>query len=181
MQHCYSAHKSKGLCASHYKAQQRLGAYDAPNRPTCRMEGCNSVQRFKELCGRHYQIERRADTQRALNGCSVEDCPERNYREGHCKPHYLERYPKIQTRIPDCRRPKCTRAQVRYQGCELHWRNYQPRKIDKTKTSESCCETECANKRFAMDRCQLHYNQWKVQVNKSDDFWSFVKEELKLA
>lgn len=176
VEHCYSTHKSKGLCAAHYKAEQRLGSFDAPNRPTCKMTGCNSVMRFKELCSRHYQIEQRANIKRALNECAVKPCPVEVYREGHCKAHYIERYPKTQTHIPDCRRPGCTQPQHRLEGCLKHWKIYQNNQL--RRTIVPCAEPGCQSKTFALGRCQLHHNQFKNTENFSDDLWSFVKAEL---
>lgn len=200
---CFSTHKSKGLCAAHYKSAQRQGAFDSPDRPTCKMTGCQAAMRFKGLCGRHYQIEARADMKRALNSCAVKPCEGGNYREGHCQEHYLERYPKTQTRIPDCRRPGCTQPQHRLEACEKHWKVYQRNELRKTiipcivigcqelatkkgqceahSTENKCLEPDCQNKVRSMGRCQLHYNQFKSAKDFPEDFWAFVKEELKLA
>ena len=175
---CYSTVKGRGLCAGHYKAEQRRGTYDEPNRPTCKMTGCNSAMRFKELCGRHYQIDHRANVKRAQNECAVKPCPVDVYREGHCKAHYVERFPKIQTRIPDCRRPGCTQPQHRLEGCVKHWKIYQQNQL--RRTIVPCSEPGCQSKTFALGRCQLHHNQFKNAENYPDDLWEFVKRELNL-
>jgi len=175
-ENCYSTVRTAGLCVAHYKAQQRKGAFDKPDRPTCKMTGCNSVMRFKELCGRHYQIEQRANVKRAQNECAVKPCPVEVYREGHCKAHYVERYPKVQTRIPDCRRPGCTQPQYRLEGCQRHWKIYQNNQL--RRTIVPCSEPGCQSKTFALGRCQLHHNQFKNAENYPDDLWSFVKQEL---
>jgi hypothetical protein len=132
--------------------------------------------RFKELCGRHYQIEQRANIKRAKNECAVKPCPVEVYREGHCKAHYVERYPKTQTCIPDCRRPGCTKPQHRLEGCERHWKIYQHNQL--RRTIVPCSEPGCQSKTFALGRCQLHHNQFKNAENYPDDFWSFVRQEL---
>jgi len=176
VEHCYSTVRTAGLCVAHYKAEQRRGTFDAPDRPTCKMTGCNSKMRFKELCGRHYQIEQRANVKRAQNECAVKPCPVEVYREGHCKAHYVERYPKVQTRIPDCRRPGCTQPQFRLEGCVRHWKIYQNNQL--RRTIVPCSEPGCQAKTFALGRCQLHHNQFKNAENYPDDLWSFVKQEL---
>jgi len=169
-----------GLCVGHFRAKYSPAELATKPRPTCKMEGCASRQRHLDLCARHYQIVRRAEMRNKNQECIVQPCEGINYREGHCKGHYLERFPKAETSIPDCRRPKCTRPMVRFLGCDLHWRNYQPRPKTGEKTADSCSEPECVNKKFSMDRCQLHYNQWKGSASQADDFWQFVKQELKL-
>lgn len=177
---CHSRTKSRGLCASHYKFEHRNGTYDAPDRPACKMEGCTRAHRYQGLCQKHYQIAKRAEQRAKNQECIVQPCAGTNYREGHCNTHYLERFPKTVTRIPDCRRPNCTKPQFKYLGCEIHWRNYQPKAVRMIKTADSCIEDECPNKRFSMDRCQKHYNEWKNQARQADDFWEFVKAELNL-
>lgn len=201
IENCYSASRTAGLCAGHYKAEQRRGTFDAPDRPTCKMTGCTSVMRFKGLCGRHYQIEQRANIKRALNECAVKPCPVEVYREGHCKTHYIERYPKTQTRIPDCRRPGCTQPQHRLEACERHWKVYQRNELRKTlipckvigcqdlakkngkclahiKPRNLCAEPDCNSRVFSDELCQSHFHQFKTDDSYKDDFWSFVKQEL---
>ena len=203
IEHCYSTHKSKGLCAAHYKSAQRNGAFDDPNHPTCIMTGCRSAQRYKQMCSRHYQIQQRANMRRALNACAVKPCEGGNYREGHCKEHYLERYPKTQTRIPDCRRPGCTQPQFRLEGCEKHYKIYQRNELRRTivpckiigcqelavkngkcethtKPRNLCAEPECNRRIFSGELCQSHFHQMKTDDDYKDDFWAFVQQELKL-
>lgn len=198
---CYSTAITRGLCVAHYRAELRRSAFDAPNRPSCIMVGCISVQRFKQMCSKHYQIEHRANLKRALNACAVTPCKGGNYREGHCREHYLERYPKTQTRIPDCRRPGCTQPQFKLEGCAKHWKNYQPPKLRKTLipckvdgcqdlakkngkceahviSRNFCAEPECKSKVFSDELCQSHFHQFKTDDSYKDDLWSFVKQEL---
>jgi hypothetical protein len=201
VENCLSRAQSKGLCAGHYLVAFRSGKTPAFTNPKCKMTGCESAAKFKELCGRHYQVEQRANVRRAKNQCAVKPCPVEVYREGHCKAHYVERYPKVQTRIPDCRRPGCTQPQFRLEGCERHWKNYQRNQLRKTlipctelgcqklagsngkckshsKPAEHCLEDGCQSKVRSMGRCQLHYNQFKSAEDFPEDFWAFVKLEL---
>lgn len=205
VENCLSRAQSKGLCAGHHLVAFRTGKIPAFTNPKCKMTGCESAAKFKELCGRHYQVEQRANVRRAKNQCAVKPCPVEVYREGHCKAHYVERYPKIQTRIPDCRRPGCTEPQFRLEGCVRHWKIYQNNQLRRTivpcselgcqnKTHAGgrcklhrkqlprvivpCSEPGCETKTFALGRCQLHHNQFKSAENYPDDFWQFVKSEL---
>lgn len=204
VENCMSKARGRGMCVAHLNRERYHGRIPEANKAVCSMVGCPSYARFKALCGKHYTQAQRADVRRKMNECAVKPCPVDVYREGHCKAHYLERYPKTQTRIPDCRRPGCTQPQFRLEGCERHWKNYQRNELRKTlipcielgcqelagsngkckshsKPAEHCLEEGCQSKVRSMGRCQLHYNQFKSAEDFPDDFWAFVKKELNLA
>lgn len=161
VENCLSRAQTKGLCAGHYLVAFRAGKTPVFTNPKCKMTGCESAAKFKELCGRHYQVEQRANVRRAKNQCAVKPCPVEVYREGHCKAHYVERYPASQVNIPDCRRPRCTEPQHRMGGCEKHWKIYQSNEL--RRTIVPCRVIGCQELATSKGHCKTHTEPSKKQ------------------
>lgn len=199
IENCESIVRCRGLCTSHYRSLHAKGLLEDKKQRVCKVAGCTRPFYAKGFCSSDYQIMFRG--RKAENGfeCMVENCPRPIHRELHCMRHYLELYPASVTSKPDCNMTYCTEPRHhRALLCERHLRLHQNKltrqkaerrdllemkRLAKAKAkldAPRCIEAECDANARSMNRCQLHYNAWKNQVNQTDDFWSFVKQELRI-
>lgn len=180
--HCNSRAVGHGLCMAHYATMLRheIGQhkrYNTKRTGNCQMVGCESKVRTNHLCEKHYMRFYRASKKTHKVICMFGECPGAVYREGHCKEHYMELFPKVQTRKPDCSVEKCTQPVFSKEKCQSHFNQTKAKKIRRPK----CVEDGCQYHQYVLERCKIHYEQFKFEGAHADDFWSFVKDKLEIA
>jgi hypothetical protein len=182
VEHCSSRIVAHGLCGAHYATMLRheIGQHKRYNKKRggpCQMVGCDNPVRSNLLCEKHYMRLYRVAKSPNKTICMFGECPGAVYREGHCKDHYMELFPKVQTRKPDCSQDDCTRPVFSKQLCQSHFNKTKAKKIRRPK----CVEDGCENYQYVLERCKTHYAEFKFEGAHAEDFWSFVKDKLEIA
>lgn len=180
--HCNSRAVGHGLCMAHYATMLRHETgqhkrYNTKRSGSCQMVGCEGKVRTNHLCEKHYMRFYRASKKTHKVICMHGECPAAVYREGHCKEHYMELFPKVQTRKPDCSNETCTQPVFNKELCQKHFNMAKAKKMRRPK----CVEKDCPRYQFALERCLPHYQQTKLEAAEAEDFWSFVKDKLEIA
>lgn len=180
--HCQSRAVGHGLCNAHYANMLRheIGRhkrYNTKREGNCQMVGCDKPVRSYSLCEKHYMRFYRASKKPNKTICMFAKCPGAVYREGHCKEHYMELFPKVQTRKPDCSTQDCTQPVYSKELCQKHFNKLKAKKIRRPK----CVEKGCDRYQYELERCKNHYDQFKFDSEQAEDFWSFVRNKLEIA
>lgn len=180
--HCESTVVAHGLCGSHYASMLRheIGQhkrYNTKRTGTCQMVGCEKPVRTNHLCEKHYMRFYRASRKMHETICMFGECPGAVYREGHCKEHYMELFPKVQTRKPDCLIKDCTQPVYSKERCQPHFNRMKGEKIRRPK----CVEKGCSKYQYVLERCSTHYQELRLEAAEADNFWDFVKDTLEIA
>jgi len=199
---CSSRVISRGYCTSHYQSQRKKGLLELlPDQPPkiCTVAYCGHPNYARGFCANCYQSYLKGRNKPNKKDCMVEHCPGFVYRENHCMRHYKVLYSQSEIRKPDCTNNNCTEPRYHKTSlCKKHFdaqqalfarkrqekrEKMQAKRLAAQLAEEAkprCVEDECNKAAWSMDRCQLHYNAWKTAASQADDFWSFVKTELKL-
>jgi hypothetical protein len=182
VEHCSSRAVGHGLCNAHYANMLRheIGKhkrYNTKRTGACQMVGCEKPVRTNHLCENHYMRLYRASKKANKTICMFGECPAAVYREGHCKEHYVQLFPKVQTRKSDCSNEECTQPVFSKELCQAHFNQFKGKKIRRPK----CIEKGCDRFQYELERCKTHYSALKFEGAQAEDFWSFVKEKLEIA
>jgi hypothetical protein len=80
---------------------------------------------------------------------------------------------------PDCQLADCDRPHHGFGYCAHHYNQYR------LSVAPDCSDESCTSPARSRGMCHKHYSAWLVATSEKnvidyDDFWEFVKKELKI-